>query len=78
MKFRVRLVEGETELQTISVTGEMPPAGTLVAHGDRQWFASAPAWVLEGKELFPVISLTLHTEKKVPKRRGPTRSQFLD
>jgi hypothetical protein len=78
MKFRVRLVEGETELQSISVTGEIPPPGTLVMHGERQWFASAPAWVLEGKELFPVISLTLHSPKKVPKRRGPTRSQFLD
>ena len=78
MKFRVRLVDGETELQTIAVTGELPPPGTLVTHGERQWFASGPAWVLEGKELFPVISLTLHSPKKPTKRRGPTRSQFLD
>lgn len=78
MKFRVRLVEGESELQTLMVTGEVPPPGTLVAHGDRQWFASAAAWVLEGKQIFPVVTLTLHVAKKPPKRRGPTRVQYLD
>jgi hypothetical protein len=78
MKFRLRLVDGETEIKSIMASGQVPPAGVSVMYEGQQWFASAPAWVLEGKQVLQIVTLSQRPTKKLPKRREPTHAPHRD
>ncbi len=77
--FRLRLMDGETEVKSLMVEAEMPPQGATVTHDGKEWHVAAPVWVLEKEKLFQVVKLTLKgLGKASAKRTGPIRAKALD
>lgn len=78
VQFRLRLVDGDAEVKSLMVTAAIPPEGAVVSHDAQDWQVSKPAWVLEGKKLFQVVTMSLKKPVKRPTRRsGPITAQYL-